>query len=174
MQGGIISSYIATHFGSKVHRFVLVNTFVPKPSNRSADIDGGSSFNVHLWKGQGDPQAFYPDTAAGNAGLCRYIKLYEAMPENSITTKEVDAQIEIVTAYLKQAGEIYRRLPDVQNPTLVYVGTYSGEGPASYSIASQIQKSMVVAFSDAAHGAIFQHGPQAALTISAFLESSWI
>ena len=86
--------------------------------------------------------------------------------------EQVHAQERALSAFLKRA-DVYKKLPGVTNPTLVLVGTHAGEGPASYSIASQIKSSMVVAFSDAAHGAIFQHGPQAALTISVFLESTW-
>lgn len=123
-----------------------------------------------MWEGQLDPVAFFPDTQVGNAGLCRYVKLHEAMPEDGSTIDLVKAQQRALKAAYS-SSYIYDRLKDVQNPTLMVVGTFAGEGPASYDLLDQIPTSMVVGFSDAAHGAVFQHSKLAAAAISDFLDS---
>ena len=53
------------------------------------------------------------------------------------------------------------------------VGTAAGEGPASYDILSKVNNSALLAYGDAAHGAIFQHSLSAAATISDFLDSDF-
>lgn len=53
------------------------------------------------------------------------------------------------------------------------VGTKAGEGPASYDILSKISNSALLAYGDAAHGAIFQHSLSAAAAISNFLDSEF-
>lgn len=77
-QGGVIALWMATHFSNEVHRFVIVNsaagplpdTAVPEPPHTTPSLDLGRVTQL-------DPTAIFPDTPAGNAALCRYIRLVE-------------------------------------------------------------------------------------------------
>lgn len=146
----------------------MVGTGVPTKKYFTSPLDPDSP--VHLWEGETDPSFFFPDTDKGNAGLCRYIKLYRAMPQNLITEDEVRTQRRILKAAIHKS-DIFDKLGDVTNPTLVVVGTKQGEGPGAYALLEKLQTGMLVGFSDAAHAAAFQHSLQAGQAIIAFLDS---
>lgn len=125
---------------------------------------------VHLWEGETDPTAFFPDTDKGNAGLCRYIKLYRAMPKNAITEEEVRLERRVLQSAL-QDSDIYDKLGEISNPTLTVVGTKQGEGPGAYTLVEKILTAMIIGFSDAAHAVAFQHSLEVGQAITAFLDS---
>ena len=150
-----------------MHRFVIVSSAAPKPSSSGAFSPEGP---VNLWKGQLDPAVFFPDTSKGNAALCRYIKLYEAMPRDGVQEEEVRAQRRALAAAFRDS-DIYARLGNITNPTLMIAGLSFGEGPPAYELASEIPTAMVLAFSDAGHGALFQYSLLAGASIGKFLES---
>jgi len=171
--GGVIALWMATHFSNEVHRFVIVNsaagplpdTAVPEPPHTTPSLDLGRVTQL-------DPTAIFPDTPAGNAALCRYIRLVEGMPKDGVTEKQVELQWKALIEFFK-AGGVVPLLANISNPTLMVVGTKAGEGPASYDILSKISNSALLAYGDAAHGAIFQHSLSAAAAISNFLDSEF-
>lgn len=160
--------HLATHYAEAVNRFVVVSAAAPKPGADPGPFSPESP--VNLWEGQIDPTLLFPNTSKGNAALCRYIKLYEAMPKDGVQVEEVRAQRRALVEACR-SSDIYGRLGNITNPTLMVVGTFAGEGPPSYELVSKIPTSMVVAFSDAGHGAIFQYALLAAASIANFLDS---
>lgn len=174
--GGIIALWIATHSAEEVHRFVIVNSAAGTPPGTQLDrtetlAPVAPSLNPTS-RTPLDPSAIFPDTSAGNAALCRYMKLSQGMPKDGVTEKQAELQRQAVIKFLGEGG-VLNMLDSVSNPTLMVVGTHGGEGPASYDMLSRIPSSMLLAFADAAHGAIFQHSLSAAASISTFLDSEF-
>lgn len=168
MQGGVICQQLATHASKAFNRFVIVGAEAPKKEYINIPLEPDSP--VHLWEGEGDPSPFFPNTKKGNAGLCRYIKLYRAMPENAITEDEVRTQLSVLRSAL-QKSDIFDKLGNITNPTLVVVGTKLEEGPGAYTLMTKVPTAMIVGFSDAAHAVAFQHSLQVGKAIAAFLDS---
>ena len=168
MQGGVICQQLATHAGNAFNRFVMVSAGAPKKELHKSPLDPDGP--VHLWEGETDPSFFFPDTEKGNAGLCRYIKLYRAMPKNAITEAVVRLQRKVLQSAF-QKTDIYDKLEEITNPTLVVVGTMQGEGSGALNLMERIATAMLVGFSDAAHAAAFQHSLEVGQAIAAFLDS---
>lgn len=171
-QGGVIALHIATHSSEAASRFIIVNSAAPKPVKPSGNAFYSKEWPINLWQGMLDPVAFFPDTTVGNAGLCRYVKLYSAMPKDGVTRDVVRAQREAIKAAY-QSPDIYDRLGEIESPVLILVGTHAGEGPGTYDLLSKLQTAVLTAFSDAAHGAVFQHSLLVAATIDRFLETDF-
>ena len=171
MQGGIIVQYLATHFEERLHRYVVVNTGAIKPSKEASQRYLEPDAPIHIWEGMNDPEFFFPQSPAGDAGLCRYIKLYRAMPKDEITAEEIRAQRSGLMKIIKE-NDIYEKLGNITHPMLIVVGTKLGEGPGSYELLSKVAGSAIIGFEDAAHGAVFQNALLAAAVIHDFLDSA--
>ncbi len=159
---------LAAYNSEDFHRFIILSSGAPRGQELDPHLRPDSP--VQLWEGETDPSLFFPDTDKGNAALCRYIKLYRAMPKNAITKDEVITERRALEAAIKKS-DIYDRLGDILNPTLTVVGTKQGEGHYAYELLEKMPTAMLIGYSDAAHAVSFQYALPVGQAIAEFLDS---
>ena len=78
-----------------------------------------------LLSGQSLPPTYiYPDTDAGNAGLCRLVASQMVMPNDPLTPAQVGMQTPAIEAYLEGPDtSAYTGLHNFTNPLWVIAGT---------------------------------------------------
>ena len=115
----------------------------------------------------------YPDTDAGNAGLCRLVASQMVMPMDPTTPQQVGAQTPAIATYLEgPSTAAYTGLHNITNPLLVIAGTQDQilSVQDDLVIVDSVPGASFLQYSDAGHAAILQHGATNGAVISAFLD----
>lgn len=117
---------------------------------------------------------FFPNTDAGNAGLCRFLAAQNVMPQEPTTAAQIKAQGDpLYAAFIDPDATLYNQLGNISNPTLVIAGSQDMvlSVKDAQTIADQIPEAIFLQFADAGHAAVLQHGVAAGQDISAFLDA---
>lgn len=112
-------------------------------------------------------------TTAGNQGLCQSIASQQAMPNDSSTPAQSNAQSRPIGAYLADPGSpIYHGLPNITNPVLLFSGTEDDIISVEdvYTLERNIPGASFVQFANAGHASIKQYGVISGHIISAYLD----
>ena len=115
----------------------------------------------------------YPDTDAGNLGLCKLMASQEVMPQAPVLSKQLLGQNPAIFDYLNEpSSAIYNSLGNITNPVLVIHGSQDQDVAVQdgYTLVNKIPGASFLQFADAAHGAILQHAVTAGQVVSAFLD----
>jgi len=116
----------------------------------------------------------YPDTDAGNLGLCKHLAANMVMPNDTVTTAQSDAQTPAITSYFEDpASPNYHALGNITNPTLVLAGTQDEivSVQDDFTLVTKIPGASFLQFLDAGHAAILQNAVPSGQVISAFLDA---
>ena len=116
----------------------------------------------------------YPDTEAGNMGLCKFVGSMAAMPPEPVTSQQIAAEHGAIDDYLNDpAGTVYHGLGNITTPVLVIAGTHDMvlSVQDDYTLVNRIPGASFLQFADAGHAAILQHAITAGEAISAFLDA---
>ena len=116
----------------------------------------------------------FPDTPAGNAGLCRFLAAQKAMTQEPTTDLQIKAQsTPNYAAFTDPDATLYNQLGNITSPTLVIAGSQDMvlSVEDDYTIAGQIPEASLLQLADAGHAAVLQHAVAAGQIISAFLDA---
>jgi len=134
-----------------------------------------NAISTVLLSGQSLPPTYiYPDTEAGNAGLCRLVASQMVMPNDPLTPAQVGLQTPAIEAYLEGPDtSAYTGLHNLTNPLLVIAGTQDQilSVQDDMTIVSMVSGASLLQFADSGHAAILQHGATNGAVISAFLDA---
>lgn len=124
----------------------------------------------------GTPQAYdpiFPDTDAGNLGLCKLIASQEVMLQAPVSTEQLLGQHPAIFDFLDDpSSAIYNSLGNITNPVLVIHGSQDQDVAVQdgCTLVNKIPGASFLQSADAAHGAILQHAVTAGQVVSAFLD----
>ena len=129
---------------------------------------------IHV-AGQPIPATYiFPDTAVGNAGLCRFEASLAAMPTEPVTAQQIAGQNSAIYGYQSDPNNVvYNGLSNITNPALVIVGTLDQVTSVQDDLilVNKIPGASLLQFADAGHAAILQHAVTAGQVVSAFLDA---
>jgi pimeloyl-ACP methyl ester carboxylesterase len=143
--------------------------------------DAGSSHTVPPPPGLvhelADPKAstkvfldlLFPDTRAGGAATARFVKGYEAIPQEKVSPRTLRRQEKAEEAFLRYDGT-WRGLPGITTPTLITNGALDPGVPPvnARRLHARIPGSSLSIYAGAAHGMLFQDAGRFAAEIARF------
>ena len=133
-----------------------------------------SKINAAVPAGTAEENALlFPDNASGNAGLCQKLASDKAMPNDTATEAQKDAQGPAAASYTTDpTSTIFHALPNITNPVMVIAGTLDDilSIEDDYMLVNRIPGASFLQFPDAGHAAITQHAVTCGQVISAFLD----
>ena len=168
--GGYLTLLVVTQHGDMISHVVLIDAHGGPELPGPADIKSA----LGQARKQGLPYpaaAFYPDTEAGNAGLCRLLALQKAMPADIATAEQNKAEPSSGGA-LPTDDFLRDNLPNITNPVLIIAGIRDAVDPFEndVSILSSIPGASLLQYADAGHASMLQHALSSAAIITAFLD----
>lgn len=173
--GGFITLMIVTSFPEAVNHVVLADTSAGGQGTSATTLANLNAISTVLLSGQSLPPTYiYPDTEAGNAGLCRFVASQMVMPNDPLTPAQVRLQTPAIEAYLEGPDTpAYTGLHNLTNPMLVIAGTQDQIVSVQdvKTIASMVSGASLLQYADSGHAAILQHGATNGALISAFLDA---
>lgn len=173
--GGFITLTLVTSFPDAVNRVVLADTSAGGQGTSATSLANLNAISTVLLSGQSLPPTYiYPDTDAGNAGLCRLVASQMVMPNDPLTPAQVGLQTPAIEAYLEGPDTpAYTGLHNLTNPLLVIAGTQDQilSLQDDKTIVSMVSGACLLQYADSGHAAILQHGATNGAVISAFLDA---
>jgi pimeloyl-ACP methyl ester carboxylesterase len=114
-------------------------------------------------------ELLFPDTPAGGAATARFVKGYEAIPQEKVSPSTLRRQEEAEEAFLKFDGT-WRGLPGITTPTLITNGALDPGVPPvnARRLHARIPGSSLSIYPGAAHGMLFQDAERFAAQIARF------
>ena len=129
---------------------------------------------AHL-AGQAVPATYiFPDTDAGNLGLCKFIKSLSVMPKEPVTPQQIIGQNSAIYGYTDDVDStVYYGLKNITAPVLILAGSQDMvlSVQDDYILANEIPDASFFQFADAGHAAILQHAVTASQVVTAFLDA---
>ena len=119
------------------------------------------------------PTFIFPDSVAGNAGLCRFVASVAAMPQEPVTAQQIAAQNPTLFSYFDDPeSTIFNALSNITAPVLVIAGTQDQilSVQDDVTLVYKIPGATLLQFADAGHAAILQHAVEVGHMITAFLD----
>ena len=116
----------------------------------------------------------FPDSDAGNTGLCKFVASLAIMPKEAVTPQQIAGQNSAIYGYYEDpASSVYHALGNITSPVLVIAGTRDMVVSVQddYTLVNRIPGASFLQFADAGHAAILQHAVTAGQVISAFLDA---
>ena len=116
----------------------------------------------------------FPDTDAGNTGLCKFEKSLSIMPKEPVTSQQIAGQNSAIYGYYNDAASpLYNALGNITTSVLVIAGSEDMVVSVQddYILVNRIPGASLLQFADAGHAAILQHAVTAGQVISAFLDA---
>ena len=116
----------------------------------------------------------FPDTDAGNKGLCKFVASLAIMPKEPVTSQQIAGQNSAIYGYDDDAASpVYHALGNITAPVLVIAGSEDMvlSVQDDYTLVNKIPVASFLQFADAGHAAILQHAVTAGQVISAFLDA---
>ena len=176
-QGGHLALMIVTQAPDAVRKVVVTDTHAGSSTGASVvsppdvaaalaqDRASGTLYQFGL---------FFPDTAAGNDGLCRLLAFQKFMP-NDEPTKEQILTAPTAATGVAADGDLYSLLKNTTNPVLIIAGSLDTVDPFPNDLAmlNDIPDASLVRFADAGHASMLQHSLTSAAIISAFLDDAY-
>ncbi len=171
--GGFVGLAIGVYYSDAVNRIVLADT-APGGYGLATDSEQNevSSMLATGSAGESSVEIAYPDTPAGEAGLCRFLTYIQVMPKDPTTPEQLMRQAAVDFDYDGEAGqEVTMGMQNITNPVLIIAGQQDSLLPISYDIEilDAIPGASLVEFADAGHSAILQNALASAAEINAFL-----
>jgi len=114
-------------------------------------------------------ELLFPSTAAGGAATARFVKGYEAIPQEKVSPRTLRRQEEAEEAFLKYDGT-WRGLPGITTPTLLTNGALDPGVPPvnARRVHARIPGSSLSIYAGAAHGMHFQDAERFAAQVARF------
>lgn len=115
----------------------------------------------------------YPNTDAGNLGLCKFVASQQVMPQTLVSSEQLLGQNPAIFDYLNEpSSATYNSLGNITNPVLVIHGSRDEDVSVQdgYTLVNKIPGASFLQFADAGHGAILQHAVTVSRVVSAFLD----
>lgn len=178
--GGMVAQQVALDRPSLVRRMLLVGTapeggddimHLDKPALQRILSDPalqGSQVLVKLF--------FAPSTTSQAAGAAFARRLAERKDDREPTSGPAVAQAQLAAfrAWEHVDGERFRKLRGISQPCLVVNGVLDAMIPVSnsYALSEHLPNAMLLTYSDAGHGSLFQFHESFVKHASVFLESS--
>ncbi len=118
----------------------------------------------------------YPDTAAGNAGLCRHLAFQQVMPNDTLFSNQSAGELAATATYTQDPkSHIFHSLGNITNPVLVMGGTFDIRISIAdlYTLVDYIPDASLVLLDSAGHESVQQYAPsQLAASYLTFLMSN--
>ena len=114
----------------------------------------------------------FPDTDAGNDGLCCFEASLAVMPKEPVTAQQIAAQNTAIDAFrYDPESTIYHALGNITNPVMIIAGALDHVASVQDDIVlvAEIPNATFLQFGDAGHAALLQHAIEAGQLISVFL-----
>lgn len=115
----------------------------------------------------------YPDTAAGNSGLCRHLAFQQVMPNNTLLSNQSAGELAATATYTRDpTSHIFHSLGNITNPVLVLGGTLDIRISIAdlYTLVDYIPDASLVLLDSAGHESVQQYAITAGGIISDFLD----
>lgn len=115
----------------------------------------------------------YPDTAAGNAALCRHLAFQQVMPNDTLLSNQSSGELAATATYTRDpTSHIFHSLGNVTNPVLVMGGTLDIRISIAdlYTLVDYIPDASLVLLDSAGHESVQQYAITAGGIISDFLD----
>ena len=116
----------------------------------------------------------FPNTTAGNTGLCKFVASMAVMPQEPVTSQQIAGENSAIHNYITDsASTVYHALGNITAPVLVVAGSEDMvlSVQDDYTLVNNIPGASFLHFADAGHAAILQHAVTAGEDISAFLDA---
>ena len=117
------------------------------------------------------PWVMFPNTDAGNDGLCRFNQSLELMPNDAKPEATLTQSQPLAECMSPSYNFVYECMGTFSLPVLVVAGSQDWGLPLSNSFAlvERIPGASLLQFPDAGHGVLLQHDHASASLISAWL-----
>lgn len=115
----------------------------------------------------------YPDTAAGNSGLCRHLAFQQVMPNDTLLSNQSAGELAATATYTRDpTSHIFHSLGNITNPVLVLGGTLDIRISIAdlYTLVDYIPDASLVLLDSAGHESVQQYAITAGGIISDFLD----
>ena len=138
------------------------NTVPPPPGLIRRLANPKASTDVFL-------ELLFPPTAAGGAATARFVRSYEQVPQEKVSTQTLKRQEAAEEAFFRYPGT-WRGLPAITTPTLLTNGGLDPGVPPinARRMHARIPGSTLSIYEGAAHGMLFQDAERFTAQISAF------
>jgi pimeloyl-ACP methyl ester carboxylesterase len=114
-------------------------------------------------------ELLFPPNRAGGAATGRFVRSYEAVPQETVSPRTLKRQEEAEESFLRYSGT-WRGLPAITTPTLLTNGALDPGVPPvnARRMHARIPGSVLSIYAGAAHGMLFQDAERFAAQIAAF------
>ncbi|KAK9814864.1 hypothetical protein WJX73_000694 [Symbiochloris irregularis] len=178
--GGVIAMTFAGLYPSALRRLVLTDTST-----------GGAGFRLNALTRPGfpaviqsvrtgqslPPTIIFPDTAAGNAGLCRFLASQKYMPQDNPTQAQTAKQGPNLIKALTDPNDnvTFDLLPNITAPTMVIQGAQDEVIAVqnAFVIVENIPGASLLQYENAGHAVILQNDIEASQFIADFLDDAY-